>query len=76
VKRISSNFTGSNKKIFPAIWFGFLFLFLATSTIAGAYKKDVFFLVIPVLMAIVGYFVMKKLVWDLVDEVYDYGDFL
>ena len=27
-------------------------------------------------MAVFGYFIMKKLVWDLVDEVYDAGDYL
>ncbi len=27
-------------------------------------------------MAVVGFVVMKKLVWDLADEVYDGGDFL
>ena len=27
-------------------------------------------------MAVFGYFIMKKLVWDLVDEVYDSGDYL
>jgi hypothetical protein len=27
-------------------------------------------------MAVFGHFLMKKLVWDLVDEVYDCGDFL
>lgn len=27
-------------------------------------------------MAVFGFFLMKKLVWDLIDEVYDGGDFL
>ncbi len=27
-------------------------------------------------MATLGYFLFKKLIWDLVDEVYDCGDFL
>ena len=29
--------------------------------------------VVPVGMGAFGYFIMKKLVWDLIDEVYDYG---
>lgn len=33
-------------------------------------------LVIPLAMAVFGFFLMKKLVWDLVDEVYDCGDAL
>lgn len=35
-----------------------------------------FFLIFPVLMGAFGYFILKKLVFDLVDEVYDFGDFL
>jgi hypothetical protein len=76
VTRISSRFTGFNKKIFHALWFGFLAFFLVTSAFSGAYKKDMWFIVIPILMAVFGFFLLKKLVWDLVDEVYDYGDFL
>ena len=34
------------------------------------------FLVVPVAMALFGYVLMKKLIWDLADEVYDCGDFL
>ncbi len=34
------------------------------------------FLLVPVIMAIFGYFIMKKLVFDLVDEVWDAGDTL
>ena len=31
------------------------------------------FLVVPIAMVTFGYFLMKKLVWDLIDEVYDDG---
>ncbi len=31
------------------------------------------FLVVPIAMAVFGYFIMKKLIWDLIDEVYDEG---
>src|SRR6185436_11382696 len=34
------------------------------------------FLVIPVVMSGIGLFVMRKLVWDLADEVFDGGDAL
>lgn len=34
------------------------------------------FFVGPVAMAVIGFMVMKKLVWNLVDEVYDCGEFL
>ena len=32
------------------------------------------FLIVPVVMAVFGFFLMKKLVWDLADEVLDGGD--
>jgi hypothetical protein len=48
---------------------------LITTTIDGAVEKDVMFFVGPVLMAAFGFFLMKNLVWNLVDEVYDCGDF-
>lgn len=31
------------------------------------------FVVVPMGMAVFGYFIMKKIVWDLIDEVYDEG---
>ena len=34
------------------------------------------FLIVPVVMAVFGFFMMKQLVWDLVDEVYDHSDYL
>jgi hypothetical protein len=59
------------KKIFPAIWFGGLALFtiVAVGPIAtegGPY----FMLIIPFVMAIFGYLLMRMLVFDLVDAVY------
>ncbi len=74
--KISSKGTFWNKRLFPFIWFGFLAFFIATVLLGGAVQKDPFFLVVPCIMAIGGFFFMKKLVWDLADEVYDGGDFL
>jgi hypothetical protein len=34
------------------------------------------FLIIPALMAVLGYFIMRVLIFDLVDEVFDTGDAL
>jgi hypothetical protein len=76
VTKISSRYTTFNKRIFPAIWFGFLAFFVITVIFTGAVEKDFMFLVVPVLMAVFGFFLMKKLVWNLVDEVYDCGDSL
>jgi hypothetical protein len=76
VKKISSSWTFFHKKIFPVFWFGFIALFVLTVSAAEADQLDAMFLVIPAFMAIVGFVLLKKLVWDLLDEVYDCGDFL
>jgi hypothetical protein len=80
MRRISSGMTFFYKRIFPIIWFGFLTLFMAApfvlpmigGTISGSPMP---FLIAPVMM-IVGYFFMKRLVFDLVDEVLDAGNAL
>jgi len=69
------------KRVFPVIWFGFLAFFIAVpfvrSGVAGSVSSPpLAFLLLPVFMAIFGYFIMKKLVFDLVDEVLDDGDAL
>jgi hypothetical protein len=76
--KISSKYTRFYKKGFPLLWFGFLAVFIATSLTAEDFEKDPdpMFFIIPVVMAVFGFFLMKKLVWDLVDEVYDGGEFL
>jgi hypothetical protein len=76
MKRISSSWTAFHKKVFPVMWFGFLALFFATATLSGAVARDPSFLVVPIVMATFGFFFMRKLVWDLVDEVFDCGDAL
>ncbi|NTV93157.1 MAG: hypothetical protein HGA72_07830 [Chlorobiaceae bacterium] len=75
MKKIS----GSNvyfKKLLPGIWFGFLAFFFVTSLASGATCKPLIFYIMPVFMAVIGYFIFRKMVWDLVDEVYDMGDVL
>ncbi len=76
MKKISSKWTQYNKKLFPAIWFGFLAVFLVTSLFDGAAEASIVFVAAPLVMMVFGFFLMKKLVWDLVDEVYDAGDYL
>jgi hypothetical protein len=34
------------------------------------------FIVAPIAMGVFGFVLMRKLAWDLVDELYDYGDHL
>jgi hypothetical protein len=78
MQRISSRSTFFTKRVFPVIWFGFLALFLLAPFLArkspGGPPVVVF--VVPVFMAIFGYFFMKKLIFDLADEVVDEGDAL
>jgi|SRR5712664_220925 len=74
--KISSKYMFWNKKLFPILWFGFLLVIVSIGLMSGVAGKDPMFLLVPCVMAIFGFFVMKKLVWDLADEVYDGGDFL
>jgi hypothetical protein len=79
MRRISSKMTFFNKRLFPAIWFGFLALFIAVPIFLGQERNSmppIPFLLFPAVMAIVGLFIMKKLVFDLVDEVWEDGDSL
>jgi hypothetical protein len=77
--RLSSKWTFFYKRVFPALFVGFLILFSAvplfTATSSGNYPQLPFF-VVPIVMAVIFYVVMKKLIFDLVDEVADLGDAL
>jgi hypothetical protein len=79
MRRISSRATFFNKRIFPAVWFGFIALSVAFPFFVGHRQNStppIPFLFFPAIMALVGFFIMKKLVFDLVDEVWDDGDSL
>jgi len=76
MKRISSNSLFFTKNIFPVMWFGILGFVLLSMITTKLYEKAPIALIAPCFMAVFGYFLMKKLVWDLVDEVYDCGDYL
>jgi len=60
------------------MWFGFLFYFVLTSIFAKSEQNgfDIMFIAIPIFMAVFGYIIMKKLVFDLIDEVHDEGSSL
>jgi hypothetical protein len=66
------------KRIFPAIWFGFLALFVVMAFAADRHenKDSLSFLLMPLIMAVFGVFLFRKLVWDLVDDVSLTGDAL
>jgi len=67
------------KRIFPIIFFGFILLFIAFGLFGGlrsGQSPPLPVLIAPMIVFAVVYFVMKKLVFDLVDEVLDAGDAL
>jgi hypothetical protein len=79
MRLISSRATFFYKRVFPVIWFGFLLIFFAVSLFGGSRSGGfplVPFLIVPALMIVFGYFILKKLIFDLVDEVLDAGDAL
>jgi hypothetical protein len=78
MKRISSRWTFIHKRLFPVVWFGFLAFFIVTAG-WSMWQKDhlgIIFLAVPIAMALFGYFLFKKLLFDLVDEAWDAGDHL
>ncbi len=78
MQRISSGSLALGKVVFPVIWFGVLAILFLIALIG----KDVHgnhslaALVFPLFLAAVGYFIMKKTMWGLADEVLDAGDSL
>ncbi len=78
MKRISSRSTSFHKRIFPVMCFGFLAVVFLISLVAFMAKGQVPvpFLLMPIAMAIFGYILMKVLVFDLMDEVWDEGNTL
>lgn len=76
---MSSRMTFFYKRIFPVIWFGFLAVFFLIALIQGLAAPSISylpFLIVPVAMAIFGYQIMKRMTFNLVDEVLDLGDAL
>lgn len=83
MRRLSSSSTYFYKRIFPVLWFGFLLVFLAIALWGTQHTNTsvqpqqlVPFLLAPVFMAGVGFFIFRKLIHDLVDEVWLDGDYL
>src|SRR5882672_6876642 len=79
MRRISSRATFYQKRIFPLFIFGWLVAFIAFPVLIGLKSGQyppIPFLVIPILVGITFFFIMKMMVFDLVDEVWDAGDVL
>ncbi|HON58280.1 MAG TPA: hypothetical protein PLT45_01965 [Smithella sp.] len=75
MKRLSSRSTYFYKRLFPAFWFGILVWMMSSVLLAPCKQQsDVWgFFFFCAFVAAVGYFLMKYLVFDLFDEVYDEG---
>jgi hypothetical protein len=78
MRRISSRSTFFNKRVFPVIWFGFVAFIFFGPLLSGKARNGppAAFLFFPIIMAAIGYFIMKKFVFDLADEVLDDGNSL
>jgi hypothetical protein len=77
--RISSRNTTFMKRVFPVFWFGFLALWTVLAVTGGrqaAHAIPLPVFIIPAVMAGFGYLLMRRLVFDLADEVYDEGSAL
>src|SRR3979411_2829790 len=79
MRRISSRSTFVYKGIFPLLLFGIVSLFIAfviLGPLRSGQSPPLPVLIVRGLAAAFIYFVMKKLIFDLVDEVLDAGDAL
>jgi hypothetical protein len=78
MRRISSRTTFIYKRLFPVLWFGLLALAVINGLAGNRSGSGIApsLVIVPVVMAIVGYFIMKKRLFDLADEVFDDGDAL
>ncbi len=77
MQRLSSAGTVWYKRAFPVLWFGLLAVFLAIAWLqpGGPGKAPPRVMtIIPLFMMAFGYVLMRKLVFDLVDEVWLEGD--
>jgi hypothetical protein len=77
MQRLSSPYTFFYKRVFPVLWFGFLVLFVVIALGSGRSRQNADplpFLITPGVMAVFGFVLMRKLVFDLVDGVWLEGD--
>jgi hypothetical protein len=76
MRRLSSQMTFFYKRVFPVLWFGILALIFAvailTTVAGGQFPLPV--LIVPVILGTFGYYLFRRLLFDLVDEVWDDGE--
>jgi hypothetical protein len=76
MRRISSQWTFFYKFIFPIVWVGFIIIFLAVAVFAPTRSGQglpIPALIVPIVMLVIGFTIMKKFIFDLADEVWDDG---
>ena len=75
MKQLSSKSTFTYKKVIPLFWFGCLAMVICVGLFVDTKGNGgrIIFIVAPIVLMVFGYFVMKKVFWDLIDEVYDLG---
>lgn len=76
METISSAQTTFSKRVFPVLWTGMLVLLVFIAIASHGWRQQPMMLAAPVFMAVIGIFMFRKLVWDLVDEVQDAGSYL
>ena len=76
MRRISSKRTFFYKRVFPVLWFGILAISVLAASLPSrrAHVEAIPMMVVPVVMAIVGYILFRRLLSDLVNEVWDDGE--
>lgn len=73
---ISSSLTRFHKRIFPAIWLAIFAMVMGSSIASGKPSAIAAAGVCLAVMGVLTVVLMKKLVWDLADEVQDHGESL
>ena len=74
MRRISSKMTFYYKRVYPFLFFGFILVFAAMPLISGLSLGQVStapFYIAPAIFAVLGYLLIKKFFFGIVDEVFD-----
>jgi hypothetical protein len=72
---ISSGMTGFYKK-FPIVWFAVLAMMVVMNFADDGWDIKISHILGPVILASFGFFMMRLMYWDLMDEVCDRGSYL
>lgn len=74
--RISSRMTWVYKRAFPVLWIAILVVALIGILASGLARQEPAVVVVPIVMAPIGFFLIRRFTSDLADEVHDGGDYL